>query len=276
MEEKVIQEFDQNAILEVRNLRKCFPLKKTLTGKVTQELVAVDAEWVPHNPGTSLYIRPFIFATDAHLGVHASATYLFCIICSPSGSYYPNGMSPVDIYVESRDVRAVRGGTGYTKCGGNYAASLIGQEKADKMGYAQVLWLDGVERKYIDEVGAMNVFFVIDGTVITPTLEDGNILPGVTRASCIEVLKANGYKVEERKLSIDEVKEAHAKGLLTESFGTGTAAVISPVGEYIDGDEHLVINDSKIGPVAQFLYDELTGIQWGKKEDKNGWIVKVN
>ena len=252
-----------------------FPVDKFV--EAVEQVVAANADFVPpYGSGASLYIRPFIIATDAFLGVHASHSYIFAIILSPVGSYYANGMDPVKIYIEREYVRCVKGGTGMAKAGGNYAASLIGQEKADKMGYAQVLWLDGVERKYIDEVGAMNVFFVIDGTVITPTLEDGNILPGVTRASCIEVLKANGYKVEERKLSIDEVKEAHAKGLLTESFGTGTAAVISPVGEYIDGDEHLVINDSKIGPVAQFLYDELTGIQWGKKEDKNGWIVKVN
>ena len=257
--------------------RLCVPrLDPDMVLEAIKTVVDVDSDWVPHSDGTSLYIRPFIIATDAFLGVHASHSYIFAIILSPVGSYYANGMDPVKIYIEREYVRCVKGGTGMAKAGGNYAASLIGQEKADKMGYAQVLWLDGVERKYIDEVGAMNVFFVIDGTVITPTLEDGNILPGVTRASCIEVLKANGYKVEERKLSIDEVKEAHAKGLLTESFGTGTAAVISPVGEYIDGDEHLVINDSKIGPVAQFLYDELTGIQWGKKEDKNGWIVKVN
>ncbi len=257
--------------------RLCVPrIDPDLALAAIKAVVDVDSDWVPHNDGTSLYIRPFIIATDAFLGVHASHSYIFCIILSPVGSYDANGMDPVKIYIEREYVRCVKGGTGMAKAGGNYAASLIGQEKADKMGYAQVLWLDGVERKYIDEVGAMNVFFVIDGTVITPTLEDGNILPGVTRASCIEVLKANGYKVEERKLSVDEVKEAYKNGSLTESFGTGTAAVISPVGEYIDGDDHLVINDSKIGPVAQFLYDELTGIQWGKREDKFNWIVKVN
>jgi branched-chain amino acid aminotransferase len=144
------------------------------------------------------------------------------------------------------------------------------------MGYAQVLWLDGVERKYIDEVGAMNVFFVIDGTVVTPSLEDGNILPGVTRASCIEVLKNWGYKVEERKLSVDEVKDAYKNGKLNEAFGTGTAAVISPIGEFFDEGEKLIVNNNEIGPVAQKLYDELTGIQWGKVEDKFNWIVKVD
>ena len=259
------------------NERLCIPkIDPADALEAIKALVAVEADWVPNVEGTSLYIRPFIIATDVQLGVHPSKSYKFMIILSPVGAYYAEGIKPVKIFVEREYVRAVRGGTGFAKIGGNYAASLIGQEKADKMGYAQVLWLDGVERKYIDEVGAMNVFFVIDGVVITPTLEDGNILPGVTRASCIEVLKANGYKVEERKLSVDEVKEAYKAGKLTESFGTGTAAVISPVGEYIDGDEHLIINESKIGPVAQFLYDELTGIQWGKKEDKLGWIVKVN
>ena len=257
--------------------RLCVPrLDPDMVLDAIKTVVDVDKDWVPHNEGTSLYIRPFIIATDEFLGVHPSHSYIFAIILSPVGSYYPNGMDPVKIAIEREYVRCVKGGTGMAKAGGNYAASLIGQEKADKMGYAQVLWLDGVERKYIDEVGAMNVFFVIDGVVITPELTDGNILPGVTRASCIEVLKTKGYKVEERKISIDEVKDAHKNGTLNESFGTGTAAVISPVGEYIDGDEHIIINNNEIGPVAQFLYDELTGIQWGKIADENGWIVKVN
>lgn len=257
--------------------RLCVPrLDPDMVLDAIKTVVDVDKDWVPHNEGTSLYIRPFIIATDEFLGVHPSHSYIFAIILSPVGSYYPNGMDPVKIAIEREYVRCVKGGTGMAKAGGNYAASLIGQEKADRMGYAQVLWLDGVERKYIDEVGAMNVFFVIDGVVITPELTDGNILPGVTRASCIEVLKTKGYKVEERKISIDEVKEAHKNGTLNESFGTGTAAVISPVGEYIDGDEHIIINNNEIGPVAQFLYDELTGIQWGKIADENGWIVKVN
>ena len=257
--------------------RLCVPrLDPDMVLDAIKTIVDFDKDWVPHNEGTSLYIRPFIIATDEFLGVHPSHSYIFAIILSPVGSYYPNGMDPVKIAIEREYVRCVKGGTGMAKAGGNYAASLIGQEKADKMGYAQVLWLDGVERKYIDEVGAMNVFFVIDGVVITPELTDGNILPGVTRASCIEVLKTKGYKVEERKISIDEVKDAHKNGTLNESFGTGTAAVISPVGEYIDGDEHIIINNNEIGPVAQFLYDELTGIQWGKIADENGWIVKVN
>ena len=239
-------------------------------------LVKYEKEWIPHSDGTSLYIRPFIIATEPQLGVHPAKNYLFMIILSPVGSYYKGGLNPVKIYIERDYVRCVKGGTGMAKCGGNYAASLSGQVKAAENKCEQVLWLDGVERKYIDEVGAMNVFFVIDGKVITPSLEDGNILPGVTRASCIEVLRSLGYTVEERKISVDELFEAHAAGKFDESFGTGTAAVISPVGEYIDGDKHMVINDGKIGPISQKLYDTITGIQWGKTDDSMGWTVTID
>lgn len=239
-------------------------------------LVAVDQDWVPYDDGASLYIRPFIIATDPMLGVHPSHTYLFIIILSPSGSYYAAGLDPVKIYVEREYVRCVKGGTGIAKAGGNYAASLKGQEKAEKMGYAQVLWLDGVHRKYIDEVGAMNVFFVIDGVVVTPDLTDGNILPGVTRRSCIELLQSWGVPVEERKVSIDEVIEAHKNGKLNEVFGTGTAAVISPVGELFDNGNKMIINNNEIGPISQKLYDAITGIQWGKMPDDMGWTVPVN
>ena len=239
-------------------------------------LVEVDKDWVPSAEGTSLYIRPFIFATDAHLGVHVSKTYIFAIILSPSGSYYAAGINPVKIYIEDEYVRAVKGGTGFAKCGGNYAASLIGQKKAEELGYAQVLWLDGVEHKYIDEVGAMNVFFVIDGEVVTPTLETGSILPGVTRASCVELLKSWGYKVSERRLAVSEVLEAQKNGKLDEAFGTGTAAVVSPVGALCWKDEKLVINRGEIGPIAQKLYDTLTGIQFGEAEDPFGWVLKID
>ena len=238
-------------------------------------LVSVEEEWVPAVEGTSLYIRPFIIATDVQLGVHPSKTYKFMIILCPVGAYYAEGLKPVKIFVEREYVRAVRGGTGFAKVGGNYACSLIGQEKAEKMGYSQVLWLDGIEHKYIDEVGAMNVFFVIDGTVITPALEEGSILPGVTRKSCIQLLKSMGYKVEERKLSLAEVEKAYAEGKLDEAFGTGTAAVVSPMGLLDTGDEKMIINNGEIGPIAQKLYDTLTGIQWGKTEDSFGWTVKV-
>ena len=243
--------------------------------EAVKALVKVDERWVPSDPGTSLYIRPFLYGTDAKLGLHGVHTAQFIIILSPVGSYFDNGMEPVKIIVETEDVRAVKGGTGFAKCGGNYAASLIGQKKAEELGYAQVLWLDGVEHKYIDEVGAMNVFFVIDGVVVTPDLTDGNILPGVTRRSCIELLKHWNIPVEERKVSIDEIHEAYKAGKLDEVFGTGTAAVISPVGELFDNGEKMIINDGKIGKISQKLYDAITGIQWGKLDDPLHWTVLV-
>ena len=259
------------------NRRLCIPqLDNSDVLDAIKAIVSVEKDWVPTADGTSLYIRPFIIATDVHIGVHPSHSYKFIIILSPVGSYYPEGIKPVKIFVEREYVRAVKGGTGYAKVGGNYACSLIGQEKAEQLGYSQVLWLDGIEHKYIDEVGAMNVFFVIDGTVITPTLEGGNILPGVTRASCIQLLESLGYKVEERKLSLDEVIEAYDSGKLDEAFGTGTAAVISPIGLLDTGDKKMTVNNGEIGSVAQKLYDTLTGIQWGKLSDDFGWTVKVN
>ena len=259
------------------NQRLCIPqLDPADVLDALKALVSVEKEWVPALDGTSLYIRPFIIATDVQLGVHPSKSYKFMIILSPVGSYYPEGIKPVKIFVEREYVRAVKGGTGFAKVGGNYACSLIGQEKAEQMGYSQVLWLDGIEHKYIDEVGAMNVFFVIDGTVITPALEEGNILPGVTRASCIQLLKKLGYKVEERKLSLDEVVDAYENGKLNEAFGTGTAAVVSPMGLLDTGDIQMTINNGEIGEVAQKLYDTLTGIQWGRIADEFGWTVKVD
>ncbi|MGI6029286.1 MAG: branched-chain amino acid aminotransferase [Candidatus Heteroscillospira sp.] len=237
-------------------------------------LIEVDQDWVPSAPDTSLYIRPFVIATDPHVGVHASHTYIFAIICCPVGSYYPEGINPVKIMIESRDVRAVRGGTGYTKCGGNYAASLRASEKAAEEGYTQVLWLDGVERKYIEEVGSMNVMFKINGKIVTPELT-GSVLPGITRKSCIELLKDWGYEVEERHLSIDELIEAAEDGTLEEAWGTGTAAVVSPIGEIHYMDASHVVNAGNIGPVTQKLYDTITGIQWGKIEDPHNWVVPV-
>ncbi len=238
-------------------------------------LVAYESDWVPHSPGTSLYIRPFIIATDPVIGVYPSHTYLFIIILSPVGSYYARGIDPVRIYVEREYTRAVRGGTGRAKCGGNYAASLIAQRKAEKLGYDQVLWTDGITHEYIDEVGSMNVFFVIDGEVVTPSLDDGSILPGITRASCIELLRSWGTKVTERKIKVDELFEAYDAGVLNEAFGTGTAAVISPIGVLSDDDRTIEINGGKIGAISQRLYDELTGIQWGRLPDPFGWIVKI-
>ena len=258
------------------NERLCIPqLDKNDVLDALKAIVKTEEDWVPVKEGTSLYIRPFIIATDVQLGVHPSKSYKFMIITCPVGAYYAEGIKPVKIFVEREYVRAVRGGTGFAKVGGNYACSLIGQEKAEKMGYSQVLWLDGIEHKYIDEVGAMNVFFVLDGKVITPALEEGSILPGVTRKSSIQLLRDMGYTVEERKLSLAEVEEAYANGKLDEAFGTGTAAVVSPMGLLDTGDVKMVINNNEIGPIAQKLYDTLTGIQWGRVEDKFGWTVKV-
>ncbi len=240
-----------------------------------ETLVKYEQDWVPHSEGTSLYIRPFVIATDPMLGVHPAHNYVFMIILSPVGSYYAGGLDPVKIFVEKEYVRAVKGGTGQAKCGGNYAASLIGQEKAEKYGCEQVLWLDGVHHKYVDEVGSMNVFFVIDGEVVTPELTDGNILPGVTRMSCIELLRSWGMKVTERKVEAAELFEAHRAGKLDEAFGTGTAAVISPIGVLNEDGNAITINNNEIGPISQRLYDELTGIQWGKVEDTHGWTVKI-
>ena len=239
-----------------------------------EQLVEVDQAWVPSAPGTSLYIRPFLFSTDPELSLHGVHQAMFVIILSPSGSYYAEGLNPVKIMLETEDVRAVRGGTGEAKCGGNYGASVRAGDRAEEKGYSQVLWLDGVERKYVEEVGAMNVMFKIDGKVVTPALT-GSILPGITRRSCIQMLKSWGVEVEERLVSIDELVEAAQNGKLEEAWGTGTAAVISPIGLLNYKGNEYVVNGGKIGPMAQKLYDELTGIQWGKKEDVFGWTELV-
>ena len=238
------------------------------------ELVRLEKDWVPHSSGASLYIRPFIIATEPQLGVKPAEKYLYIVILSPSGAYYKSGLNPVKIYVETEFVRAVKGGTGTAKTGGNYASGLKAQEIAHEQGYSQVLWLDGVEHKYIEEVGAMNVFFVIGDEVVTPELV-GSILPGITRKSSIELLRSWGHKVSERRLSVDELVEANKKGLLREAFGTGTAAVISPIGELKVGDLVITFNDGKIGPISQRLYDEMTGIQYGKLADTHHWMVRV-
>ena len=237
-------------------------------------LLNVEKDWVPHTEGASLYIRPFIISTDPYVGVRPADHYLFMIILSPSGAYYSTGLNPVKIYVESRYVRAVRGGTGFAKTAANYAISLKGQDEAHKQDYEQVLWLDGVEQKYVEEVGSMNIFFVIDGKIVTPALT-GSVLPGITRKSAIEVCKKRGYEVEERRISIEEVAKAYDDGKLDEVFGTGTAAVISPVGHLKWNDKIMTINDNKIGPVSQMLYDTMTGIQWGTIPDEFGWVVPL-
>ncbi len=239
------------------------------------ELVKIDKEWIPKKKGSSLYIRPFVIATEPSLNVKPSSEFKFIIILSPVGAYYKEGLNPVKIWIEDEYVRAVRGGIGEAKTGGNYAAAMLSQEKAHEAGFSQVLWLDGVEHKYIEEVGAMNIFFKINGKIVTPML-NGSILPGVTRNSVIEVCKSWGYEVQERKISVDELYEAAKDGELEEVFGSGTAAVISPVGTLKFGEEIFNINDGKIGKVSQRVYDEITGIQTGKVEDKFGWVVNVD
>ncbi|MBE6108850.1 MAG: branched-chain amino acid aminotransferase [Erysipelotrichaceae bacterium] len=242
--------------------------------EAVKTLVKLDERWVPSDPGTSLYIRPFTIGNDETLGVHAVNHATFIIILSPVGSYYKEGLNPVSIMIEDQDVRAVRGGTGEAKCGGNYAASNRAGDRAEKKGYSQVLWLDGVERKYIEEVGAMNVMFKINGTVVTPALS-GSILPGITRKSIIEILKKEGYPVEERLLSVDELAAAMADGSLEEAWGCGTAAVVSPIGELVYKDQVYTVNNKQIGELTQHLYDTLTSIQWGKSEDVYNWTVKI-
>ena len=242
--------------------------------QAVKAVVKVDEDWIPTDPGTSLYIRPFIIATEPFLGVHVSETFLFMIIMSPSGAYYEEGLKPVGIWIEDDYVRAVKGGMGYAKTGGNYAASLAAQVKAHDGGYSQVLWLDGVERKYIEEVGAMNIFFKIDGKIVTPEL-NGSILPGITRDSVLTICRDWGLPVEERKISVEELLEAQKAGKLEECFGSGTAAVISPVGKLRYKDEVMTIGNGEIGEISQKIYDAVTGIQLGKLEDKFGWRVEV-
>lgn len=256
------------------NERLCIPsLPEEDFIEAVEALVRIDAGWVPAQPGTSLYIRPFIIATDEFLGVAPSRSYEFIIILSPSGAYYESGLAPVGIWIEDEYVRAVRGGMGFAKTGGNYAASLIGQVKAHDAGYSQVLWLDGVERRYIEEVGAMNIFFKMDGEVLTPSL-GGSILPGVTRDSVLTLCKSWGIPTAERRISVDELEQAARGGRLEEVFGTGTAAVVSPVGKLRYKDEVFEIGEG-IGPLTKRLYDTITGIQTGALEDPFGWRREI-
>ncbi len=255
--------------------RLCLPqIDEELALHVLTKFVEVEKDWVPSKKGTSLYLRPFLIATDAKLGLHAIDEAKYVIIASPVGSYYKEGINPVKIMIETEDVRAVRGGTGYAKCGGNYAASNRAAARAEEKGFSQVLWLDGVERKYIEEVGAMNVMFKIAGKVKTPKLI-GSVLPGITRKSCIELMKSEGYDVEETFITVDEVIDALKAGTLEEAWGCGTAAVVSPIGLLSYEGTDYIINDGKIGTLTQHLYDELTGIQWGEKEDKFDWTLKI-
>ena len=255
--------------------RLCLPqIPEELAVSAIKKLVEVEQDWVPREKDTSLYIRPFMIGLDAALGVHSSRHVQFIVVVCPVGAYYPEGLNPVKIYIEDEDVRAVKGGTGMAKTGGNYAASLRAGNRAEERGYSQVLWLDGVHRKYIEEVGSMNVMFKITGKILTPDL-NGSVLDGITRRSCIQLLKDWGYEVEERRISAEELFDAAESGELEEAWGTGTAAVVSPIGELAMGDKKVTVSGGKIGEITQKLYDELTGIQWGRVADPHGWITKL-
>ena len=250
----------------------CIPqIDESFALDALKQLLIIEKDWVPSTQGTSLYIRPTIIATDPFIGVRASYTYRFFIILSPVGAYYAEGFNPVKILVTQDHVRAVSGGVGEAKTPGNYAASLYAAEKAHQQGYTQVLWLDGIERKYIEEVGAMNIFFVIDGELITPMLS-GSILHGITRDSVIALAKHWNLNVSERRIGMDELTDAHASGKLKEIFGSGTAAVISPVGEIKYGDKVMTVGDGQVGPIARKFFQAISDIQYGKAEDPFGWV----
>jgi len=257
------------------NERMCIPqIDEDFIMSALKTLVKIDEAWIPTSPGTSLYIRPFIFATDPFIGVRVSQTYKLMIIMSPVGSYYKGGLAPCRIYVEDEYARTVRGGTGEAKCGGNYAGGLAAQEKVHVKGYEQILWLDGEKRQYIEEVGTSNVFFLIDGVFVTPSLE-GTILSGITRKSVIELLRYWGETVVERRITIDEFYDLHQQGKVQEAFATGTAAVISPIGTLGWQDKEMTFNNGEIGEYTQKIYDTLYGVQTGHIKDTLNWIVKL-
>lgn len=237
-------------------------------------LVDFERDWVPSEPGTSLYLRPTLLGTEGFLGVRASRKYLFYIILSPVGAYYPEGMKPVKIWVEKDLIRAAKGGLGAVKAGANYAASLHAASEAQKRGYAQVLWLDALEHRYCEEVGVMNLFVQFKDEIVTAPLS-GTILDGVTRDSVITLLREWGHKVNERRYAFDEIVEARKNGTLGEVFGTGTAAVISPVGAFGHPGGVVETSDGSIGPLTRKLHSTLTSIQYGETQDPYGWIEEV-
>ncbi|MGM9619616.1 MAG: branched-chain amino acid aminotransferase [Oscillospiraceae bacterium] len=237
-------------------------------------MVKVEQDWVPSKPGTSLYIRPVLLASNPDLSLHPCTDCMFYVITCPVGSYYPGGLRPASIVVEDQDVRAVRGGTGYAKCGGNYASAQRAANRAVENHFNDVLWLDAVERKYVEEVGGMNIMFKKGNTIVTPELT-GSVLPGITRRSLIELMREEGFTVEERRISIDEVTSSLEAGEIDEVWGCGTAAVISPVGKLCIRGKDYIINNFEVGPTARRLYDTLTGIQWGTSPDPKGWTMKV-
>ncbi len=255
--------------------RLCIPLiEEEVVMEYLKQLISIDQDWVPSAEGTSLYIRPFIIATEPNLSLAPSNRYKLMIILSPVGSYYPDGINPIKIKVENQYTRAVKGGTGTAKTAGNYSSAYKAQEKASNKGYSQVLWLDAIEKKYIEEVGTSNVFFKINGEIVTPML-NGSILEGVTRTTTIELLKEWDIPVIERRITVEELFQEYENGNLEEAFGTGTAAVISPIGELAWGEEKMVINNREIGDLSQKLYDTITGIQTGKLNDVNNWTTEV-
>lgn len=255
--------------------RMCIPeFDETLALDALKELLRLEKRWVPSAPGTSLYIRPTIIAMDPFLGVRASYTYRFFIILCPVGAYYKEGFDPVRIWVTEKYVRAVPGGVGDVKTAGNYAASLYAGEEAHKNGFTQVLWLDGVSRQYVEEVGSMNIFFVIDNEIVTPKLS-GSILSGITRDSVISLARDWGTPVSERRISIDDLISAHEAGRLQEAFGSGTAAVISPVGEIKYKDKTLTIGNGKVGTWADRFFTAITDIQYGRAEGPDGWVMPL-
>lgn len=256
--------------------RMCMPnVDEDLIADAIKKLVLLDRDWIPSSHGTSLYIRPVMIGTEPALGVRPSSQYIFYIIVGPVGSYYAEGMNPIRIYVSDKYVRAVKGGTGEAKAGGNYAASLYAAAEASKAGYSQVLWLDAIERKYVEEVGAMNIFFYFKDKLVTPSLS-GSILPGITRDSVIKIAKSWDINVEERMIEIDEVIVGVKKGVLNEVFGSGTAAIISPVGELFYKGEDYKISDGGIGRLTQKLYDELMAYQYGERKESYGWVERID
>ena len=269
---------DQNAARLNRSCEQlCIPmLDPALIVDSFRALVDVDRDWTPSQRGTALYIRPTVIATDTFLGVHPSHSYLYYVILTPVGAYYKEGLNPVRILASDKRVRAVPGGLGSAKAAANYAASLYAGREAAQRGYAQVLWLDGIQHEYLDEVGSMNIMLRIGDTVITPPLSSGTILDGITRKSVLQLLRDWGVAIEERPISIHEVMAAHRLGTLAEMWGTGTAVVISPVGELGYRDSSLVINDGKIGELTGRLYEAISAIQYGATNDAHGWMVDVD
>jgi branched-chain amino acid aminotransferase len=261
--------------LNVSARRVCMPeLDVGFSMEALKKLILLDREWIPKTRGTSLYIRPTMIATEPFLGVRPAGQYLFYIITGPVGAYYPEGLNPVKIYVEDRFARVVPGGTGEAKTGGNYAASLLAAEEAKKNGFTQVLWLDGCEKRWVEEVGTMNIFFVIDDEVLTAPLT-GSILGGITRDSVIRIARSWGLRVQEKSVSINEVFAAAESGRLKEAFGTGTAAVISPVGQITYKAKDYVIADGNMGDLSRRLYDEIMAIQYGERPDPYGWVERI-